>query len=68
MVITSHSQPKPPAQLLSYLQQRVGLSDQALELGIRQANLEQAPLPIVLWSFGLISVSQFDELLNWDDK
>jgi hypothetical protein len=32
---------------------------------LRQSQQEQAPLPVVLWRFGLISLEQFDALLSW---
>ena len=65
MVLSSHPQPKPAKDLLQFLQQKLGLSENALNLGIRQAELEQAPLPIVLWSFGLLSLSQYEIVLDW---
>ncbi|MFM2122889.1 MAG: hypothetical protein RLZZ589_1326 [Cyanobacteriota bacterium] len=65
MVITSSPQPPPADALLRYLRQDLGLSDNALELGLKQCQLEQAPLPAVLWRFGLISVEQLDQLWSW---
>jgi len=35
---------------------------------VRQAQLEQAPLPVVLWRYGLISLEQFDRILTWQDQ
>ena len=32
------------------------------------AQKEQAPLPVVLCLFGLISLEQFDDLLSWQDQ
>ena len=61
-------QPQPPATLVRYLRHQIGLSDNALELGLRQSQLEQAPLPVVLWRFGLISLEQFDQVLSWQDQ
>ena len=52
----SHPQPSAPEDLEQFLLRRVGLSLNALQLGLRQAELEQAPLPIVLWSFGLLNL------------
>ena len=46
----------------------MGLSPSALELGQRQAELEQAPLPIVLWTFGLLSLNQLEEVLDWQNS
>lgn len=67
MVMTSHQQPAPPDNLLQFLQRKLGLSASALELGQRQAELEQAPLPIVLWSFGLLSLSQLEQVFDWQN-
>jgi hypothetical protein len=67
MVISSSPQPPPPAGLILFLRNQLGLSDSALELGIRQSHLEQAPLAVVLWRFGLISLEQYIQLLDWQD-
>ena len=68
MVISSSPQPPPTPAMLLYLRNQLGLSDSALELGIRQSQLEQAPLAVVLWRFGLISLEQFDQVLSWQDR
>ena len=67
MVISSSPQPLPPPSLLLYLRNQLGLSDSALELGIRQSQQEQAPLAVVLWRYGLISLEQYTQLLDWQD-
>ncbi len=68
MVMSSQRQPPPAAPLLQFLQRRLGLSPSALDLGLRQAELEQAPLPIVLWSFGLLSLNQLEEVFDWQNS
>ena len=65
MVFSSDAQPQPSPQLLQFLREQLGMSDNALKLGQRQAELEQAPLPIVLWSFGLLNLSQYQAVLDW---
>ena len=67
MVMCSHPQPSAPVELEQFLLRRVGLSLNALQLGLRQAELEQAPLPIVLWSFGLLTLEQLQTVLDWQD-
>ena len=67
MVMCSHPQPPAPEELEQFLLRRVGLSLNALQLGLRQAELEQAPLPIVLWSFGLLNLEQLQTVLDWQD-
>ena len=68
MVISTSTQPPPSAALLRHLRLRIGLSESALALGQKQAELEQAPLPVVLWRFGLISLEQLDAVLSWQDQ
>ena len=68
MVMSSQRQPPATDALLHFLQRRLGLSPNALELGQRQAELEQAPLPIVLWSFGLLSLQQLEEVFDWQNS
>ena len=65
MVISSDPQPAVSRALIDFLQQKLGLSDNAINLGIRQAELEQAPLPVVLWSFGLLNLTQYQDVLDW---
>jgi hypothetical protein len=68
MVISTTPQPVPSAQLLRFLRHQLALSESALALGLRQSQAEQAPLPVVLWRFGLISLEQLDEVLAWQDS
>ncbi len=68
MVISSSPQSLPPAALLQYLRHQIGLSDSALDLGLKQAQLEQAPLPVVLWRYGLITLEQLGQVLDWQDQ
>ena len=46
MVITTTPQPVPASALVDYLRRDIGLSEDALALGVRQAIQEQAPLPV----------------------
>ena len=65
MINTSHSQPDPSSKLLKFLKIRIGLSENDINLGLRQCKKEQAPLPIVLWSFGLLNLDQYQKVLDW---
>ncbi len=68
MVISSSPQPPAPQALLRFLRHQLGLSESALAMGMRQSDVEQAPLPVVLWRFGLISLEQFEQVLDWQDQ
>lgn len=65
MVFSSDPQPQDSPKLLRYLREKLGLSENALQLGQRQAELEQAPLLVVLWSFGLLTLTQYQQVLDW---
>jgi hypothetical protein len=67
MVISNSRQPPPSSELLAFLRHQIGLSEGALDLGLRQSSLEQAPLPAVLWRYGLIDLDQLDRVLSWQD-
>jgi len=68
MVISSSPQPPPAQALLRFLRNQLGLSESAIAMGIRHSEVEQAPLPVVLWRFGLISLEQFEQVLDWQDQ
>ena len=68
MVFSTSPQPLPASELVRYLRQDLGLSENALSLGLKQAQLEQAPLAVVLWRFGLISLEQFGQVLSWQEN
>ena len=54
--------------MVRFLRHQLCLSENALQLGIKQSQLEQAQLHAVLWRFGLISLEQFDAVLTWQDQ
>ncbi|MFS6818811.1 DUF2949 domain-containing protein [Synechococcus lacustris Tous-12m] len=53
---------------MDYLRRDIGLSDDALALGVRQSVQEQAPLPVTLWRFGLLSLGQLDQVYDWQER
>lgn len=54
--------------MVGLLRHQLGISENALDLGIRQAHIEQAPLPVVLWRYGLITLEQYQQVLDWQDQ
>ncbi len=61
----SYNKSLPSKKLLFFLKEEFSLNDQAISLAIKHSSLESAPLPIVLWNFGLITVDQYQILLDW---
>jgi hypothetical protein len=67
MVSSSTPQLRPAEALLRFLRHQLGLSESALALGLKQAELEQAPLPAVLWRYGLLSLEQLAQVFDWQE-
>ena len=55
----------PSDELCNFIIDKLGISQNALELGIKRSNLENSPLPIVMWSYGLITTSQLKTIYLW---
>ena len=68
MVITTTPQPIPPSALVDFLRRDIGLTEDALALGMRQSVQEQAPLPVTLWRFGLLSLPQLNQVYDWQER
>ena len=57
---------KPPSkELCDFIIYKLGISQSALELGVKRSCIENSPLPIVMWSYGLLSLPQLQTILSW---
>ena len=63
MITTTHSINPPSDELCNFIIDKLGISQSALELGLKRSSLENSPLPIVMWSYGLITISQLQIIL-----
>ena len=68
MINTSNSINPPSDELCNFIIVKLGISQDAIELGIKRSYLENSPLPIVMWSYGLITLSQLKVILLWLKK
>ena len=65
-MINSNKKINPPSdELCNFIIDKLGISQSALELGIKRSYLENSPLPIVMWSYGLVTLHQLNLILNW---
>ena len=65
-MINSNKPINPPSmKLCKFIIDKLSISQSALELGIKRSNLENSPLPIVMWSYGLITLTQLNLILSW---
>ena len=65
MVNTSKPIFEPSEELCDFILYNLGISQSALELGVKRSHLENSPLPIVMWSYGLLTLKQMKVILAW---
>tara|TARA_Y100001968_G_C19113944_1_gene598595 strand:- start:134 stop:343 length:210 start_codon:yes stop_codon:yes gene_type:complete len=56
---------QPSEKLCNFIIEKLGISKRALELGVKRCTLENSPLPIAMWSYGLMTLSQLKITLIW---
>ena len=49
-------------KLISFLIDEIGLEESSVELGLKLANKNNSPLPILLWSYGILTIEELDDL------
>ena len=65
MIYTSKPINPSKDELCDFIRDKFGISQSALELGIKRSCIENSPLPIVMWSYGLLTLSQLNIILLW---
>ena len=54
-----------PSSLIDFLKNEIGLNDQTIELGFKLSQRNNTPLPISLWSYGIITIEELDQLYTF---
>ena len=52
-------------EIISFLVDEIGLEESSIELGIKLSINNKSPLPILLWSYGLLTIEELDELYRF---
>jgi len=52
-------------EMIIYLFNVVGLEESSIELGIKLSLKNNTPLPILLWSYGMLTIEELDELYSF---
>ena len=68
MVNTNKPINPPSKELCDFIIYKLGISQSALELGVKRSYIENSPLPIVMWSYGLLSLPQLKTILSWQKE
>ncbi len=53
------------AQFVQFLQSELAVSSDEIAVLMHHPELEQAPLPMVLWQYGLVSTQQLTQIYDW---
>ena len=52
-------------EMIIYLFNEVGLEESSIELGIKLSKKNNTPLPVLLWSFGMLTIEELDKLYSF---
>ena len=53
------------AEMIIYLFNVVGLDESSIELGLKISLKNNTPLPILLWSYGMLTIEELDKLYSF---
>ena len=51
--------------LIIFLHDEIGLDETSIELGIKLSIRNNTPLPILLWSYGMLTIDELDKLYSF---
>ncbi|GET38974.1 MULTISPECIES: DUF2949 domain-containing protein [Microseira] len=52
-------------RLINFLQEDLAVPNTSISLAMRQSENSTSTLPIILWQYGLITLSQLDLIFDW---
>ena len=52
-------------EMIIYLFDEVGLEESSIELGLKLSIKNNTPLPILLWSYGMLTIEELDKLYSF---
>ena len=52
-------------EMIIYLFDVLGLEESTIELGIKLSIKNNTPLPILLWSYGMLTIDELDKLYSF---
>jgi len=52
-------------EMIIYLFNEIGLDESSIELGLKLSIKNNTPLPILLWSFGMLTIEELDKLYSY---
>ena len=52
-------------EMIIYLSNILGLDESTIELSIKLSTKNNTPLPILLWSYGMLTIEELDKLYSF---
>ena len=52
-------------EIIYFLKDEIGLEESSIELGLKLLVKNNSPLPILLWSYGILTIEELDQLYNF---
>ena len=52
-------------EMIIFLFNEIGLEESSIELGIKLSIKNKTPLPILLWSYGMLTIEELDKLYSF---
>ena len=52
-------------EMIIYLFNVLGLDESTIELGVKLSLKNNTPLPILLWSYGILTIEELDKLYSF---
>ena len=52
-------------EMLIYLLNEIGLEESSIELGLKLSIRNNTSLPILLWSYGMLTIEELDKLYSF---
>ena len=52
-------------EMIIYLFNEIGLDEHSIELGVKLSIKNKTPLPILLWSYGMLTIEELDKLYSF---
>lgn len=50
---------------IHFLESELNLSTTDISVALRHPELENAPLPMLLWEYGLVNIEQLERIFDW---
>lgn len=53
------------AKLIEFLKEELALSNDSIEIVRRSVEEHPAPIPMILWQYGLVTLDELDRIYDW---